>query len=273
MDFTEVSLNGFRYAYDRFGQSNITVLHAITGILDPKGHLYSRPDKTKEDLAHAHLKKSICEHLELDEVPSNVQIEAYYGEPVRVITNYLKDHAFDAVVIGSRDKYDLFDKIFGTISLGIIKKNVEPIFVIPRFGVFKKYSKIMVATDQELEDQDVLMQIDYWNTSNANVKFLHVSEKEDKKEESFAKAKSTVVEHLYESYQPSFSFEIESVQSSDISDSILANAYNYGADLLIVISKPSSYLKTLVFKSMTKELLLKSDIPMLFLHHSKKTES
>lgn len=269
MDFTEVSSKGLKYAYKRFPSANITVLHAITGLLDPRGRLHTRPDATKEDLANAKLKEIICDELEINELPQNITTEAYYGEPVRVISNYLNDHAFDAVVMGSRDKYDLVDKIFGTISLGVVKRNAEPIFVIPRYASYGSYNKIMIACDESIEDSDILMQIDYWNPTNAQIKFLHVSEDSG---DDFEKTKDVLLKNLYEKYQPPFSYEIETIQSKNVTESILAYAYNYGADLLIVISRPTSFIKSLVFKSTTKELILKSSIPMLFLHNTKSNE-
>ncbi len=84
--------------------------------------------------------------------------------------------------------------------------------------------------------------------------------------------KEEVKEKIYDFFdnnQPLCSYEIEEVNSNNVAESLLANAYNYNADLLITIARNANFLQSLVFKSLSKDLLLKSAIPMLFLHTSK----
>ncbi len=264
MDFTEVSLNGLEYAFHKFEKASLTIVHVISGILDVKGPFMTKANVTQDLMAVQGLEETICQHFDWTELPSNIRIEAYYGEAVIVISKYLQDHTFDAVVIGSRDKYDLLDKIFGTISLGVVKRTSEPIFVIPRYAKFKKNEKILVASDTSVGDPEILMAINYWNNHNAQVKFLHISTEED---ESYEQTKEQLIKNLYEEYQPPFSYEIEEVKAKNVTDSLLANAYNYGADLMIVIARPSSFLKNLVYRSTSQDLIQKSSIPLLFLHH------
>ena len=263
MDFTEVSLNGFSYAFNKFKNANITVLHVISGVLNIKGPFIAQPNMTQDMIAESRLRESIIEQLNQKELPENVTIRAHYGEPVNVITKYLSDHSFDAVVIGSRDKYDLFDKIFGTICLGVVKKAKEPIFVVPRYAQYRENQKVLMACDESISNPDMLNAINYWNHTDAHIKFLHVTNDED---DNFESTKESLIKNLYEDFQPSFSYEIEEVRSSRVSESILSSAYSFGADLLMVIARPSSFLKSLVFSSTSKDLILKSSIPILFLH-------
>lgn len=266
IDFTEVSMNSLSYAYSRFHDASLTVLHAIPGLIDFERPNQSKSSTTRQEGTLQELSTAIMEELEVDSLPQNIKIETNFGEPVAVITRYLNDHAFDAVVMGSRDKYDLVDKIFGTVTLGVIKRNEEPVFVIPRYADFKHVHKIMVATDFHMENPNIVRSITQWNPDNAHVKFLHITENKD---EDFEATKQSIIAQLYESEQPSYPYEIEAIYSDQVSSSLLAKTYNFGADLLIIISRPSSFLKELLIKSTTKEILFKSSIPMLFLNYRK----
>ena len=263
MDFSEVSLNGLRYALARFPDAHITVLHVMSGILEFNQAYNIQPGVTHDVQTSNKLESMICNHLEISELPERLKIEIYYGEPTNVICKFLNDRGFDTVVIGSRDKYDLFDKIFGTTSLGVVKKSKQPIYIVPRYAQFKGYKKIMVASDELINNTSVIKALKDWNSSNAMLKFLHINEK---KKGEFALTKETLLRTLYEDYQPPFAYEIEQVDGDDVVDSLLANAYLYGADLLIVIARNSSFLQSLIYRSVSKELILKSAIPVLFLH-------
>lgn len=263
MDISEVSCNALKYAMDRFPAASCTILHVITGILDFRLPNQVRTGVTQDVLHRQEMEQTVLDYLGLSEMPANVHIEVYYGEPVNVIVKYQNDHAFDAVVVGSRDKYDLVDKIFGTISLGIVKRSKVPIFAVPRYAGYKRYQKIMVASDEHIADPDIILALNYWNTTNAQVSFVHVT---DHEKDDFTATKEELLKRLYEEYQPPFTYEIKQVKGRDVAESLLANAYNYGADILIVIARRASFLHSLIFKSVSKDLILKSAIPVLFLH-------
>ena len=266
MDLSDVSLNAFDYALQRFPGATFTVLHVITGLENAKFIDEIAAGVSPEIAISRELEEIIKEHLDIEEVPSHINIEGYYGEPVHVISKYIKSHEFDCVFIGSRDKYDMLDTLFGTVSLGIIKTCNVPTFVIPKYAKYHVYQRIMVAADEHLSDPDILMALNFWNTNNAHVKFLHV---ENNKTGDFKKIKEAVLNDFFDNNQPLCSYEIEEVNSNNVAESLLANAYNYNADLLITIARNANFLQSLVFKSLSKDLLLKSAIPMLFLHTSK----
>ncbi len=266
MDFTEVSLNGMSYALSRFPNDQFTILHVLSGLVEVNQVYSVSSGLTPDARIRSEMEEMIHEHLHVQELPENINIEIYYGEPVNVVSNYLKNHSYDAVVLGSRDKYNIFDRLFGSTSLGIVKRSKEPIYVIPRFSKFKGYKKIMVASDEHINNKEIILALNYWNNTNAQIKFLHVHEGKD---DSFTQTKEVLLDSLYEQYQPPFSYEIEEVKGDNLVDSLLANSYNYKADLLIVIARNATFLQSLVYKSVSKELIMKSAIPVLFLHTAK----
>lgn len=263
MEVSQVSINAFEYALKRFPDADFTILHCITGLLYAQPPYMDIPGVTQEMDRREVLEMRILDQLQVKAIPDHINIEIYYGEPVNVVTNYINDNSFDAIVIGARDNYNLFDKVVGTTSLGIVKRTKVPVYVIPHCSTYKKYEKIVVATDEHIAKAELINAIKQKNESNAQVKFLHVK---DNNESEYKNAKKELVTQLYEEAQPSFVYELEEIEGRDVADSLLRNVYDFDADLLITVARNKSFLHSLIFKSISKDLIMNASIPMLFFH-------
>lgn len=269
MDFKEVSMNALKYAVKKHPRAAITVLHAMDDAIDVDYVLQHATEISHEDMPRFELESLITNHLKLDQLPDRIQVEICHGDPVTMITRHLKKHPYDIVYIGSRDRYNFLDKLLGTTSLGVVKKSRVPVFVVPRLAEYDDHKNIIVASDDQIGDPDILLQLNYWNSHNAHMTFLHISPS-DENNANFKKEKDAILKQLYQEYQPPFSYEIQSIRSDEVVDSLLATAYNARADLLISIARNSTFIHSLIYQSLSKELLMKSAIPVLFLHTADK---
>ena len=268
MDFTEVAMNAFRYANALFPNDQLYIVHVYSGAVSTREPLYLQPGKTKDMVLREELAKQIQREIQVQKLPPRIHIEMLEGEVIDSVRNYVQDKDIEQMVIGTRDKYDFFDRWIGTVSLGLVKTLDIPVYLIPRYAKFDFFDKVMVASDYHLQSKAFVRQISKWNESyNAFVKFLHIQSTVN---ESFEKEEDTIVDILFEEENVNFSFEVDSIRSNSIVDSLLANAYNFGADLLAVIPDNQNFLQALLFRSISKELILKSTIPLLFLHPKKK---
>ena len=268
LDLTRVSLNSLDYAMKRFPQSRVTILHVISGISNINYPYHLQTGINYDKAIGVELENILKEHLGVKEIPARISIDIKYGEPVSMINSYSKEHSIDAIVMGLRDKHDQLDKIFGTVSLGVVKRCAIPVFVIPKFAKYKRNTSMMVASNRNIDDEELFMAIDYWNQTNAKVKFLYIQE--DDGDEEYVHAKKAIVENMYEGSKPLFSYSIEKVKDRKIGESLLAKAYNDQVDLLVVVTRKASFIQSLFIQSTSKELLLKTKIPILFLHQSKE---
>jgi len=264
-DFTEVALNAVQYAMDFSGDDDeLHIVHVHSGLLSIQSPLMLKAGRDYMDSIQDEISATIKNNLKLDKLPSNVVLKTLNGDPVHALSKYAKKHLVDLAVVGTRDKYDLIDRWIGTISLGLVKSIYIPVYLIPRYARFEGYSKVLAASDHHLGKPQVLHQIKTWNEDhNAYIKFLHVKERVNS---MYGEDAEKIVRELYEKENVDFSFEITTVHSRKIGDSLLASAYNFKADLLIVIAENQSFMHSLLFKSLSKELILKSSIPVLFLH-------
>ncbi len=265
MDFTEVSLNAFDYAVKSFDNASFEVVHVTKSMVSINEPLNIESAKTKFEILKDHLSDLIRSEFGND-LFDKVQIEVMIleGDTVPQIRKYIDRNKFDAMVIGTRDKYDFFDRWIGTISLGLVKTLNIPVYLVPRYAQFKKLKRVLVASDYYPENHKVISILKKWNKLHqAFVKFLHIHTGDSELDIS---GSETIINELIAETDPSFGFELAVIQDKNITQSILSSAYNFKADLLIVIPKNQTFVHSLLFKSLSKELILQSAIPVLFVH-------
>lgn len=263
MDFTDVSNNALKYAFESNRDAIFHIVHVTYGV-NPNEITYLKEGTTGDSVLGDAL-RSISRSLNKTSIPEdNIKVTILRGEVIPCLRKYISDHSIDAIVMGTRDKYNLLDKWFGTVSLALVKTLDIPVLLVPPHSKFGGFKKVLVASDAHLENRESLDEILSWNRQhNAFIKFLHVkrSFSEDYQEKS-----DQLVESIFEKDKPEFGFEIVSVSNKDITQTLLASAYNLGADLIISISDDQSFINSLLFKSVSKELILKSRIPLLILN-------
>lgn len=270
MNFTEVSANAFRYANALFPNAELHIVHAYSGIVNTREPVYLKAGQTKKTVLQEELTKQVLREIGAEKLPSRIHVEILHGETVASIRHYVRDNNIEQMVIGTRDKYDLFDRWVGTVTLGLVKTLNIPIYLIPRYAKYNYFDKVMVASDYHLKDKAFIKLLNNWNrTYRAFIKFLHIQSSSNT---SFEEEKEAISDTLLDGDLVDFGFEIESTKNKAVSDSLLANAYTFGADLLISIPDNQSFLESLLFQSVSKELILKSSIPLLFLPNSKQVE-
>lgn len=262
IDFTDVGVNALRYALKAFPKSQVSVLHVKTLPIDINESI-ADPQILQTEFWEKALKKFIRKELKVDALPSRVAITVLFGPIVSTIKTYSKDTTFDAIIMGTRDKYNFLDRWFGTISESTVKGCELPVYLIPKYATYNGFNQVMIASDDHLTDGTIIQRIADWNKDyKAFIKFLHIQRS---KNESFEKGTKTIVHELFANMNPDFSFEVAAVNDKDISHSLLASAYNMKADLLLVIPEDQNYIQSILFKSISKDLILQSDIPLLFI--------
>lgn len=266
IDFTEVSFNAFQFAMKMYPDSELHLVHVHSGVANITNPVALESGMDLDDSIAEEIQAIILERniFSDNRIPDNIKIKVLPGDVVQEVVNFAEKESFDLTIIGTRDKYDLLDRWFGTNSLGLVKRLKMPVYLIPRYSTYKPFEKVLVASDAHLTNTDRITDLKIWNNKfNAFLKFVHVrSDNEDE----VSQETPTIIKELFEKDNPEFGFEIVSIKSNSISESILASAYKFQADLLIVFTEQQSFIRTLLFKSLSKKLIIKSSIPILFFH-------
>ena len=263
-NFTEVSKNALEYALDLFPEdAEFIVFHAIDGNLSTNEPIILSMGLTKEEGLKKALSEIVEETFSIKGKDLKFRIAIGIGNVVNAIMKLIRNEDFDAVVMGTRDKYDLFDKIFGTVSLGVVKRVSLPVYLVPPKANYTAYKKVVVASDWHLESDEILNAIEEWNKKyKAELHFLHVGD-EVHDEKEFVE---NIVEEFFEERNVPFSFVIDIQESKNVVKTILEYTEQEDADLQMIITDRSTWLDTITSKSVSKAMVLKSKRPMLFIH-------
>lgn len=260
-DFTKVSINALIYAITSNADSEIIVFHVGSSLIDLDKGSGDGQENTPLKLIENSIKKYLKENLSGHDL-SNVKIKVSTGIPASQIVKESRS-GYDSIVMGSRDKYNLFDKWIGTQSLGVVKQVDIPTYLIPLNAGYNGYSKIVVASDSHLNSPELVNKIKAWNNNSiAFLKFIHVT---DNKSDDFKQLSENLIKNIFDNNTPEFGFEFSVIHNNDIKKSLLNSAYNFGADLLISVPKKQNFLNALFYKSLSKEMILEAKIPLLFI--------
>lgn len=270
-DFNKVSINAVKYAFEGFkDNSEFVILHVIDGNLDLNDPLTYTAGFTRGDALLLEMDNIIKELVEELNIKVSFATQLEIGSIVENLVLQIEKEGFDAVVMGTRDKYDLLDRWFGTISLGVIKRSKSPVYLIPKDSIYQDYKKVVVAADKHLESDAVIDMLAFWNEDfKADMHFLHVLDGTND-HENFA---VNVVEEFFEKRNLDFPFSIIKKDSDNIADAIIQYADDKSMDLQIVVSDKMSWFETITSKSVSKQMVLKASRPMMFLYSGAKKKS
>jgi len=263
IDFTQASKNAVQFAMKLFPDANYDLIHVRTGMFNTAEPIGLGSGMTQEMFWKETVEHFIKNELDLNKIPKSINIKIVVGGIVGEIIDYQKKEQHDTVVMATKDKYGPFDRWFGTISLGVIKSSPVPVYLIPRYARYSGFRRVIVGADSHLNDDKYLERIRDWNNRHtAFIKFIHIQEG---LEDDFIEERRDLIEALFENEDPNFAFEVEILKDNDISKSLLATAYNSKADLIIISPEKDKLIKRVFLKSITREMIMKSNIPVLFL--------
>jgi nucleotide-binding universal stress UspA family protein len=270
-DFNEVSINAVKYAFEAFSEdTEFVILHIIDGNLDLNDPLTYTAGFTRGDALIIEMDSIINDLVGKLDVDITFKTQLEIGSVVENLILQIEKEHFDAVVMGTRDKYDVVDRWFGTVSLGVVKRSKTPVYLIPKDCVYKAYKKVVVAADKHLESDNVIEMLVFWNDGfKADMHFLHVLDGK-KDNENFV---VNIVEEFFEKRDLDFPFSIVQKDKGNIADAIIHYADDKDMDLQIVISDKMSWFETLTSNSVSKQMILKATRPMLFVFSGYKKKS
>ena len=271
VDLTDVSEHAIKYAFQLFSEeTSFTIMHAISSTMTMAEPLMVPLPITRNNDIEEALKNRVQTILDKLNITRTFDIVISYGAVVDEIIRALDQEDYEGVVMGKRDKYGFADKLFGTISLGVIKRSSKPIYLIPANVEYKDFKKVIIASDYHLESDRMLGALAAWNQDyRADMHFLHIKE--------FAQENHKFVKNIIEEYfhkeNVNFPFTIIEEKERDIARTLIEYGDEQGADLHIIISDKNSWLNTITSRSISKEMILKADKPLLFFSSSMKKYS
>jgi nucleotide-binding universal stress UspA family protein len=184
IDFSDFSDKALEYALhlaEKFS-ARITLFHAIVLFQDDVGEeqrlqAYEDWAKQREDFILSQMDKNQHKAKQRD-----IQVETDIGRGVNaadVILDYVDDHDFDLIVMGTHGRTGLKHMLLGSVSEKVVRLSPLPVATIHRSIPEFRLKKILVPMDFSIHSKKAA---DYgiWlsKTFNAGLEFIHVIEQD-----------------------------------------------------------------------------------------------
>lgn len=181
------------------------------------------------------------------------------GYPVELIENEAEKIAADLIVMGTLGASNIGKKIMGSTASKLIKNTNFPILAIPQNTHYADLMNIVVAIDAltmaVLNTLNPMINIA--QKSDLAINLVHVSNQQ----------LHTDIDPTIKNYLTGLAVEhsYTKIQSDDILEGILDFAHEKGNSVLCLVSRQRSWFENLFHNSVSQQIALKSDLPLLIL--------
>jgi len=190
------------------------------------------------------------------------------GMPEDEILNISETYAPDLIVMGTRGKGEK-ELLTGKISSKIIRHAKCRILTIPRNASYKNIENLMYATDFTDEDLgDIYKLFGLLAAYDPIIHCVHVNVDGDQLAD---KAKMPALKEHFSEKMASGRLVFKVIDNENFVEAINQYVTDHKIDIISVVHHRKGFLKRLVSKSHTQELLVHSDVPLyIFPGESKK---
>lgn len=269
-DFSKVSQNAFHYAYDlaeQLGEHRILLLHTYRPVMDVNSPLVlippvSDPNTLRDWFFAKFLEQSRTEDMKGGQVQIDCEVRLGFAIDEIIELSREDDTAF--VVMGTHGEHNLAEKVFGSITSGVIQRSFAPVIVVPEDAEFKGFRKVAYGVDHEAADKDAIFKLlRFAGQFRSEVHFVNVNESDKEAETVIEK----VVESVMEESKAALSFKITSIDGDSLHSALNAYTDEHYIDLLAMATHRKSFFERLFNHSSTKEMALNTTLPLLVLYN------
>lgn len=264
-DFSENAKNAIPYAIDLIKKNNakLSLLHvyniplmAPTDIFTTSDNImtYSITEDVRK-LSSDKLKK-IINNNQLSRIKHRCFIRE--GDVQNKIIKIIKKEAIDLIVMGTKGESAKRDLFMGSITKAIIQHATCPILAIPEKATFNTISKIVYATDLQQDESNMINYlVKFAKMYNANLVILHIDHDENIKKWSIDLLKDIINKSNYPK------IDYKEIILKDIVEGINNYVAEFKPDILSMTTNSTTLFDKIFHKSLIKELLLHTHIPLL----------
>ena len=270
IDFSDTSKDAFLYAQSFVEENaNFMVLHAYHPQADPaypylQGTTESFYKKKETDLKAF----AVTNHPSTDGsllVDTFVSPLFKIGLAGDVIVEESKKET-DLIVLGRTGTNSVFEKVFGTTSTHVAQNAACPVLLVPKGTVFKGIKKILFATNKAICKETGLLQQLLATVGSYRPEIHFVQVKNDLFNYYQLENEVEQLSDFFKKNAPGITFKIKNINS----DYALAGLHEYakeqGVDMITIATEHRDTLGQLFHRSMTKRMVLNSEIPLLVIH-------
>jgi nucleotide-binding universal stress UspA family protein len=266
-DFSENAMNALIYAVQLFGHNNVeyTLLHAYVypsmnmDIIPTISVTIEQESRDGLDKVEAFIDEKFDKKYTLK------KSSEYGGVPV-IIDRFSKIEHYDFVVMGTKGRTADRDLFMGSVSRSVVQNSPFPVILIPTDAKFNGISKVLYTTDLMHDESHILQQtIDFSKVMDSHVTVLHIDTDVSTKNWSIEELNELVEETGYEKISS------QEFVNTDEENAILNYARANESDLIVLTTYTTSILQRILHRSLTKQMLKDTDIPLLVFNRREYT--
>lgn len=268
VDFSDASYNAFVFA-ERIAthfDATIDVVHVYDGTFSNNTAPSFQLMVGREDGIINQLKSFT--HLAPDEggiataVEINYKTTLAYNKSAKVVKMSDK---YDLVVMGMISKHKWEKKWFGSFSSHVSQHAKCPVLLVPIAANFEGFNQMVYASNWESVNQKSIERMAKWADSfHASVSFIHVDEGDMIEARNFTDY--GIVANAFEKYAPHTSYSVTEINAQNTLKGILEYTTEHEVDLLVLVNRQKKWFENLFGESLTKELALRTQVPILVYH-------
>ena len=266
-DFSATSSNAYAYAQvlaEAFN-AEITVVHVKEYFL-PASEITIPSIAVYDENPLNETMKNFIEYQPDDAsvmVQTKVQSKILRGNAIDEIVHYSARQDVDLIVMGTTGLQDFVSKIIGTVSLEVANKAHCPVILVPRDAMWQPINRIMFAANYASTSPKMVREVmDFAEILDANIHFVHVNENKLDND----KLMETIWDELFEAADPRIAFEMHTIYQGDVVEQLRKYATDHHIDLIAFVNKKRNFWQNLIHSSVTQNLSISTDKPMLVMH-------
>lgn len=275
VDFSDNSKAAFEYAVamaEDMGAESVKALYVYDDYMpaaplaDP---LIIPSGKTEEELEEDLIKFIEKEEEELENVLTThkvkIKTQATFGLPIETIVMFSETGDYDLIVLGTTGKKNLSEIWFGSTATNVTQKADCPVLLVPAGATYKKAKDMIYACDFDHKSIKHLNVVaDIAKTMRTDVELLFV--KTDENESSHYSVDVKQMREEFQKAAPEVNFTAHVIEEDSVVDGVNSFAKKAGADFVTVVTKYRSFWQRFIHSSMTKQLAMYSEVPVLVIH-------
>lgn len=268
-DFSASAQNAYCFALDMIKEAgaHLQLVHYYQAELDPVYPYFGAAsfkfiqklkEKLKTSSQNEHLAAARQEGSSLE-----VETSLLEGFVETELPQRAADIAADMIIMGTTGEGGTLNKWLGTVSSTIAQKATCPTLLVPNGVKFKGFQQILFASDFQTDDEAILQQVfDFAAVYGANVHFVHVADP-SKPDHN---APQLSIEPFFREKAPHSTFTMTTIKNSRPMEAINRYSKAHNIELVALATTQRSLMANILHKSMTKQLIFNSEIPLMVLH-------
>ncbi len=264
-DFSKNAYHALKYAVSMINGKSIHVILLNTYQLLPST---SEMFISIDDILLKNSEKGLSKEIESvkTEFPNknfSYDLISLNGSLKHGINQVIKEHNVDIVMMGTSGATGLEKLFIGSNASDIIKAIGKPVLILPDEESIKKLDKIVLAIDYK-ESVDSKMMESLRIMASINNSHIHIISivLEGKSEEIMKISNRAAICNELKNFSHSYNL----IEGSNVVESINNFVLQNKANMLAVIPHKVGFFESFFHKSVSKELVLRAQIPMMAMH-------